>query len=107
MISLGNVTTSSMTSFNVRAPSGTSLVGNCAEWIVESPLINNQQTTIGPFGVVYFDSAFAATVNNLTLDGGKADKLWTMVQSGGVLSSPRELGGGALKLTHQPSVGPV
>ena len=71
-----------MTSFNVTAPSGTSLVGNCPEWIVESPTItNNQVTTVGPFGVVYFDDAFAGTVKKAQLDGGNAT-LITMVRTG-------------------------
>jgi hypothetical protein len=39
-IFLGNETTGAMTSFNITAPSGTSLVGNCAEWIVGSPKVN-------------------------------------------------------------------
>jgi hypothetical protein len=67
---------------------------------------NNQPTTLGPFGVVYFDDAFAGTVKKAQLDGGSAT-LITMVQNGVVLASPKELGAGALKATHQPSVGPV
>jgi hypothetical protein len=101
-IFLGNVTTGAMTSFNIDAPSGTSLVGNCAEWIVESPTVGGTQTTVGPYGIVYFDDAFASTSNRASLDGGNANKLYDMVQSGVVLSSPKELGTGALKVNYEP-----
>jgi hypothetical protein len=83
------------------------LVGSSAEWIVEAPTVGGIQQTVGPFGVVYFDNAFAQTDNKVSLDGGQADTLYTMVQSGVVLSLPRELGTGALKLTHQPSSVPI
>ena len=107
-ISLVNVTAGTMASFSVHPPAtGTALVGNSAEWIVEAPLINNVQSVPGHFGVVFFDNAFASTAAHASLDGGKADELFSMVQNGVTLSVPRELGSGVLKCTHQPSASPA
>ena len=107
-ISLVNMTNGTMTTFSVHPPAtGTALVGNSAEWVVEAPLINNVQSVPGHFGVVFFDNAFAGTAANASLDGGQADDLISMVQNGVTLSVPRELGSGALKCTHQPSASPA
>src|SRR2546429_5930298 len=45
-IYLTNDSTDQSTSFNITAPSGTSLVGNCAEWIVETPNVGGNPTTL-------------------------------------------------------------
>jgi hypothetical protein len=59
-IYLTNDSTDQSTSFNITAPSGTTLVGNCAEWIVETPSVGGQPTTLPDYGVVYFDDGLAS-----------------------------------------------
>ena len=54
-----NDNTSTLTSFDITAPAGSSLTGNCAEWIVEAPLVATRPSTLGSFGTVYFDEAQA------------------------------------------------
>jgi hypothetical protein len=58
-IYLTNDSTDQSTSFNITAPSGTTLVGNCAEWIVETPSVGGSPTTLPDYGVVYFDIGLA------------------------------------------------
>jgi Peptidase A4 family len=54
-----NRTTGDSTSFVFNAPSGTSLVGNCAEWIVEAPTVGGQQSSMADYGEVFFSVAEA------------------------------------------------
>ena len=61
---LTNVTTGASTSFTKTAPSGTHLVGNCAEWIVEAPTVNGGQSALARYGDVYFDECIAGTKKN-------------------------------------------
>ncbi|MBO0839766.1 MAG: hypothetical protein J2O49_02965 [Sciscionella sp.] len=68
-IFLTNDNSGQQTSFNITAPSGTTLKGNCAEWIVETPTVGGSGTTLPAYGTVYFDEALAALSNN----GGLAD----------------------------------
>ena len=77
---LTNVTTGASTSFTKTAPSGTHLVGNCAEWIVEAPTVNGGQSALARYGDVYFDECIAGTKNHALLHGGDGD-LITMVDS--------------------------
>jgi Peptidase A4 family len=67
-VSFSNRTTGASTSFSFSAPSGTELVGNCAEWIVEAPTVGGAQ------------SALANTVN-----GGTGDNI-NMTAGGNVVS---------------------
>jgi hypothetical protein len=77
---LTNVTTGASTSFTKTAPSGTHLVGNCAEWIVEAPTVNGGQSALARYGDVYFDECIAGTKHDHLLYGGDGD-LITMVDS--------------------------
>jgi hypothetical protein len=54
-----NRTTGDSTSFVFNAPSGTSLVGNCAEWIVDAPTVGGQQSSMADYGEVFFSVAEA------------------------------------------------
>ena len=49
-----NRTTGDSTSLTFNAPSGTSLVGNSAEWIVEAPTVGGQQSSLADYGEVFF-----------------------------------------------------
>lgn len=56
-----NSTTGVLTSFTKTAPAGVQLVGDTAEWILESPLVNSNLGELAQYGEVYFDSLLAAT----------------------------------------------
>jgi hypothetical protein len=75
---LTNLTTGAATSFTKTAPQGTTLTGNCAEWIVETPTVNGQLGHLARYGDVYFDNCIAGTGNHALLYGGDGD-LITMV----------------------------
>lgn len=51
-----NLTSGAFTSFNFDAKQGTTLVGNCAELIVEAPTVDNSQTQIAAYGEVFFSA---------------------------------------------------
>lgn len=58
-----NRTTGTATSFTFTAPRGTALFGGCAEWIVEAPSVNNQQSALADYGQVFFNECFAVAEN--------------------------------------------
>jgi hypothetical protein len=69
------------------APAGTTLLGNCAEWIVEAPTVHHRQSLLADYGAVYFDNCTAATTRKTTLYGGLGRPI-TMVQDGNERSVP-------------------
>jgi len=70
-----NATTGASTSFNFNAPSGTSLVGNCAEWIVEAPTVNGSQSALADYGEVFFSVSEAVTTGGTTIDAGSGSNI--------------------------------
>jgi Peptidase A4 family len=58
-VAVTNVTNGSSTSVPAVAPSGTTLVGNSAEWIVEEPLAFPGGNTLPDYGEVYFSDCAA------------------------------------------------
>jgi hypothetical protein len=85
---LTNVTNGASTSFTKTAPSGTTLVGNCAEWILEAPTVNGDQSALAKYGDVYFDSCIAGTKNHALLYGGKGDAITMVNASNNPISVP-------------------
>lgn len=82
----GNANSGLCTVFQVTAPPGTFLIGNCAEWIVETPNVDNVLTNLAKYGAVYFDFAMAGDRGGNSLAAGSGDTL-TMERSGKVLST--------------------
>lgn len=85
-----NRTNGATTSLTFTAPKGTSLVGNCAEWIVEAPTIGGAQSAMADYGEVFFSvcEAVAATANgssSTTVNGGSGDNI-NLVAGGPVVS---------------------
>jgi hypothetical protein len=80
-----NTTTGAATSVTLTAPSGTQLVGNCAEWIVEAPTVGGSQSALGDYGSVTFTVCEAVTETNTTVDGGTGDTI-NMTAGGTVVS---------------------
>jgi hypothetical protein len=70
-----NRTSGASTSVGFNAPSGTKLVGNSAEWIVEAPTVNGSQSAIADFGEVFFSVCEAVTNSGATVDGGTGDTI--------------------------------
>jgi Peptidase A4 family len=98
-IYLTNDNTDQSTSFNITAPSGTTLRGNSAEWIVETPSVGGNPTVLPDYGVVYFDDGIAYQPTGLTYaDTGTPV---TLVDGGGkALSAPTLEKSGLIKLTY-------
>ncbi len=80
-----NVTTGASTSVTFSAPSGTKLVGNCAEWIVEAPTVGGQQSVMADFGQVFFSACEADLTNGTLVYGGTGDNINEVNSAGTVI----------------------
>jgi hypothetical protein len=80
-----NRTTGASTSVALTAPAGTTLAGNCAEWIVEAPTVGGAQSAIADYGEVFFSVCEAVTQKGVTVNGGTGDNI-NMTAGGGVVS---------------------
>jgi Peptidase A4 family len=85
---LTNLTTGASTSFTKTSPRGTTLVGNCAEWVVEAPTVNGGQSALARYGDVYFDSCIAGTKKQALLFGGRGDPITMVNASNKKISTP-------------------
>ena len=84
-----NRTTGASTSFTFDAPSGTELVGNCAEWIVEAPTVGGSQNALADYGEVFFSVCEAVSAKSVTVNGGSGDNI--NMTAGGVTVSDGNL----------------
>ena len=98
-IYLTNDSTDQHTSFQITAPSGTTLVGNCAEWIVETPSVGGKPTTLPDYGVVYFDDGFAHQSAGL-LDAFNGTPVTLVDAANKALSTPTLEKSELIKLTY-------
>jgi hypothetical protein len=74
-----NATNGASTNVTLTAPSGTKLVGNCAEWIVEG------NGPLADYGEVFFSFCEAVTNSGTVVDGGTQNNI-NMIQGGPVVS---------------------
>lgn len=81
-----DLTSGQSTSLSLTAPAGTTLAGNCAEWIVEAPGVGGQQSVVADYGEVVFISADSATIGGVTVDGGTGDNINMVSSSNSVVS---------------------
>ena len=81
-----NRTTGASTSLSFNAPSGTKLVGNSAEWIVEAPTVGGSQSALADYGEVFFSVCQAELTNNSTVDVGTGDTI-NMTAGGSTVST--------------------
>jgi hypothetical protein len=92
IVYISNITTGASTSVKFTAPAGTKLVGNSAEWVVEAPTVNGQQSATADFGEVFFSECEADTTAGVVVDGGTGDNInqinsaGTVVVDGNVIS---------------------
>ena len=84
-IFLYNVTSNIAARFLATAPSGTSLTGNTAEWIVERLEIDTSTPELARYGDVYCDEANAGTVGGISLQAGSGNTI-NMVDTNQVIS---------------------
>ena len=86
-----NKTTRVGTFFEVKPPSGTQLVGNCAEWIVERPTVSGQVSNLGNYGQVEFQNATAQVYDGVSVykpvDANAGDILNMVDSSGKTITS--------------------
>lgn len=73
------------TSLQFSAPTGTKLVGNCAEWIVEAPTVGGAQSAIADYGEAFFSVCEAYLTNGTTVNGGTGDNI-NLTAGGNVVS---------------------
>jgi hypothetical protein len=85
-----NVTTGATTNATLTAPSGTKLVGNCAEWIVEAPTVSGSQSALADYGEVFFSVCEARTNKGTTVNGGTGGNI-NMTNAGGTVISDGNL----------------
>jgi hypothetical protein len=74
-----NRTTGASTSLTFTAPSGTSLTGNSAEWVVEAPTVGGSQSLMADYGEVFFSVCEAVagdtSGHTTTVYGGAGDNI--------------------------------
>jgi len=85
---LTNRTSGIFTSFGIVAPSGTTLVGNSAEWISEAPTVHGTQDPnfLADFGEVFYSSCQSGTGKSALSSGGTGDNLSMVNPAGTVLA---------------------
>jgi Peptidase A4 family len=81
-----NVTSGTTVAFHFSAPTGTTLVGNCAEWIAERPGINGSISKLADYDTVEFSNTSAHTTSGVVLKGGSGDNMNTTDANGNVIS---------------------
>jgi hypothetical protein len=86
MIYFYNNSSGVSTSFTIIAPSGTKLVGNSAEWIVETPTVNGVLTQVPDYGEVFFSNCEAYLTSGSVVNGGTGNNI-NLVQNGKTLST--------------------
>lgn len=81
------------------APSGTQLVGNTAEWVVERPTINGSYATLAVYASDYFSNCYADTYSGVEYTPGSASaQLVTMLANNSAPTSyPTLLGANAIQ----------
>jgi hypothetical protein len=87
-VMFSNQTQGTATSFEITAPTGTMVTGNCAEWIVERPSIGGQIAGLALYDMVTFSGSDAglAGSSGTTVGGATGDKLNMTDDSGHVVS---------------------
>jgi len=80
------------------APSGTTLVGNSAEWVVERPGVNGGLATLANYVSDYLSNCHASTWNSVSYEPGSpsAMQLTMLDDNGRPISLPTMLGASAI-----------
>ncbi len=95
-----NINTGAVQEYNLTPPSGTRLVGNSAEWIVEAPTVGTQ-ATLADYAYDFFWGAAAYNFNYNYFNPGSASSAQiNMVQGGHTVSIPTLLNGNTIEFTY-------
>lgn len=109
---LRNVSSGNSTSFTVNAPTGTLLVGNSAEWVVERVTINGSLPRLVNYGVVFFDEGIAyyatgapgSTQNLMQIDLGAGTFVTMTGNNNASLSVPIDEGDTTMAVSWEAGV---
>jgi hypothetical protein len=85
-IFFSNITSGISTSYTITPPPGTKLVGNSAEWVVETPMVNGVLTQMPDYGEVFFSTCEAYLTNGSVVNGGTGNNI-NLVQNDKTLST--------------------
>jgi len=85
-VTLANVTTGLAVVDTMTAPPGSTVAGNCAEWIVEAPTVGGTQSAVADFGQVYIEGSATARDATVTL-AGLASEIDMVSATGALLSA--------------------
>jgi hypothetical protein len=101
-VTFSNQSTGVGTRFDITPPSGTTLAGNVAEWIVERPSINGSVAALTDYAACYFDECLAG--GSLRVDNLSGASLITMTGGGGAtLSEPTQENDRVVKVNWRKS----
>jgi len=97
-----NLNTGSWQEYKMAPPSGTKLVGNSAEWIVESPEVGGSLATLPNYKLDFFIDDYAFNVPGSAFQPGSASSYPVELErSGRVYSSPVLENAGAFYMSYQ------
>jgi hypothetical protein len=80
-IYFGNHTSGGSTSYQITAPSRTTLAGNSAEWVVETPIVNGSLGQMPDYDEIFFSVCEAGLTNGSVVDGWTGNDI-NLVQNG-------------------------
>jgi hypothetical protein len=100
---LENISTGQTAEYELTAPSGTQLVGNSAEWIVERPSVGGSLATLSAYGLDYQSGAAAYNFNfTQYVPGSSTSFLVNMLDNNGdTISAPSLLGKTAIEYVYE------
>ncbi len=99
--SFGNLTSLQYTSFVLTAPPGTTLVGNCAEVVLERPGVGGGLAQLPRYGENFFDAATAYTKSGAAYDLGTGTPISMTADDGvTVISTPEIVDSDAVRMYY-------
>ena len=101
---LVNFHTNMQLSVDFTAPTGVSLIGKSAEWIVERPRVNGTQASLPDYTFEYFSACLAVTEDGQEYLPNSGLQLIMMDDNGNALSTPEVLGADAIWLQSMRSI---
>jgi hypothetical protein len=97
-----NESTSEYVNLSVPAPSGTKLIGNSAEWVVERPTVSGSLPTLTNYIWDYFSSSAAETFAGAVYAPGSSSAIQVTMDSGSsAISAPTILGAYAIQFQNE------
>jgi hypothetical protein len=97
-----NLGSNQSVSLNFNAPSGTTLRGESAEWILESPSVNGSLATLPLYGLDYFSAASSTTLGkNVFAPSSVGATAITLLRGGVTYSAVGPLGPRGIQFTSQ------